>query len=131
MEIVATRVKTFSKAIRHPLRIEVLLLLEEFERVRPKGASVSPSAASMELKQPLEVVAYHVDQLAEVGAIVEVARRPVRGAAQHFYSLTDYGRFVLKGARFITNPWPEPTLQAADEGHGAEDDDTDELGKSN
>ena len=33
-------------------------------------------------------VSYHVNQLAEVGAILKVGERPVRGALQSFYFFT-------------------------------------------
>jgi DNA-binding transcriptional ArsR family regulator len=101
MEVVTPQVVKFAKAAGHPLRIEILVLLEDVEKL-------SPRFASQELGWPLGVVAHHFKVLLDADAIVEVERLPRRGAAEHVYALTDHGRLLLDGARFITSPWPPP-----------------------
>src|SRR3954447_3549528 len=68
------------KAISHPIRHKVLLLLND--RV------ASPNEISNEIGESLGRVSYHVRQLAEVGAIELVRTEPRRGAVEHFYRAT-------------------------------------------
>jgi DNA-binding transcriptional ArsR family regulator len=65
------------KAISHPIRHRVLVLLNE--RV------ASPNEIARELGESLGRVSYHVRQLAEVGAVELVRTEPRRGAVEHFY----------------------------------------------
>jgi DNA-binding transcriptional ArsR family regulator len=66
------------KAYAHPLRIEILSLLDN--RV------ASPKQIAAELDTPLPNTAYHVRQLASLG-LVELVRRTVRGGAvEHHYT---------------------------------------------
>lgn len=65
------------KAISHPIRHRVLLLLN-------KGIA-SPNEIARELGESLGRVSYHVRQLADVGAIELVRTEPRRGAVEHFY----------------------------------------------
>ena len=66
------------KAYAHPLRIEILSLLDN--RV------ASPKEIAAELDTPLPNTAYHVRQLAALG-LVELVRRTVRGGAvEHHYT---------------------------------------------
>jgi DNA-binding transcriptional ArsR family regulator len=66
------------KAYAHPLRIEILRLLDN--RV------ASPKELAEELGAPLPNTAYHVRQLATLG-LVELVRRTVRGGAvEHHYT---------------------------------------------
>ena len=65
------------KALSHPLRFQILRVLNE--RV------ASPSEIATELGEPLGNVAYHTKILAENGAIEQVRTAPVRGALEHFY----------------------------------------------
>lgn len=65
------------KALAHPLRIQILAILEE--RV------ASPSQIAEELGAPLGNVSYHVRQLAELGLISLVKTQPVRGTLEHYY----------------------------------------------
>lgn len=66
------------KAYAHPLRIEILSLLDN--RV------ASPKQIALELDTPLPNTAYHVRQLAALG-LVELVRRTVRGGAvEHHYT---------------------------------------------
>jgi DNA-binding transcriptional ArsR family regulator len=66
------------KAYAHPLRIEILSLLDN--RV------ASPKTIAAELDTPLPNTAYHVRQLASLG-LVELVRRTVRGGAvEHHYT---------------------------------------------
>jgi DNA-binding transcriptional ArsR family regulator len=65
------------KAISHPIRHRVLLLLNK--RI------ASPNEIARELGESLGRVSYHVRQLADVGAIELVRTEPRRGAVEHFY----------------------------------------------
>ena len=105
MKVVTTRVLRFATATGHPLRIDLLMLLE-------RVGKLSPKAASLELGWPIGVVAYHVRVLVNGGAIVEVEQIRRRGAAEHIYELSDYGRLVIDCARYITSPWPSVPLQS-------------------
>jgi DNA-binding transcriptional ArsR family regulator len=66
------------KAYAHPLRIEILSLLD--------NRIASPKQIAAELDTPLPNTAYHVRQLAALG-LVELVRRTVRGGAvEHHYT---------------------------------------------
>jgi DNA-binding transcriptional ArsR family regulator len=65
------------KALSHPLRFRILVLLNQ--------KVASPSEIAAELDEPLGNVAYHTKILAENGAIEQVRTAPVRGALEHFY----------------------------------------------
>jgi DNA-binding transcriptional ArsR family regulator len=66
-----------AKALRHPLRVEILALLDK--RV------ASPSEMALELNQPLGNLSYHVRELVRFQCIELVSTKPVRGATEHFY----------------------------------------------
>ena len=65
-------------ALRHPLRREILRLMESED-------AISPRELSAVLEQPLSNVSYHVRVLADCEAVVLVSTVPVRGSVQHFY----------------------------------------------
>jgi DNA-binding transcriptional ArsR family regulator len=65
------------KAISHPLRHQLLVLLNE--RV------ASPNELANELGERLGSVSYHVRQLLDAGAIELVSTAPRRGAVEHYY----------------------------------------------
>jgi DNA-binding transcriptional ArsR family regulator len=69
---------TIAKAYAHPLRIEIMGLLDN--RV------ASPSELAAELGSPLSLTSYHVRQLASMGLVKLVRRRQVRGSIEHFYT---------------------------------------------
>jgi DNA-binding transcriptional ArsR family regulator len=69
-----------AKAFAHPLRIEILGLLEN--RV------ASPVQLSAELGTGLSQTSYHVRQLRHLGLIKLVRRRMQRGAVEHYYTAT-------------------------------------------
>jgi DNA-binding transcriptional ArsR family regulator len=67
----------FVKALSHPVRVEILELLNERE--------ASPIEMKRQLGGTLNLVNYHLKVLVDCGC-VEVARtEPVRGAVKHFY----------------------------------------------
>lgn len=68
---------TLAKALRHPLRVEILAILD--------NRIASPNELAEELGQRLGNVAYHVKQLKKFKCIELVKTRPVRGAREHFY----------------------------------------------
>jgi DNA-binding transcriptional ArsR family regulator len=65
------------KALAHPLRVQILTVLEE--RV------ASPSDLAEELGAPLGNVSYHVRTLSDLGLLKLVRRRTRRGAVEHYY----------------------------------------------
>ncbi len=65
------------KAIAHPLRHRVLVVLSE--------GVASPKAVADRLGEPLGRVSHHVRVLAELEAIELVGTEPRRGAVEHFY----------------------------------------------
>lgn len=69
-----------AKAYSHPLRIEILGLLEN--RV------ASPRQLATELDAGLSLTSYHVRQLAKLKLIKLVRRKQVRGAIEHYYTAT-------------------------------------------
>jgi DNA-binding transcriptional ArsR family regulator len=69
---------TIAKAYAHPLRIQIMGLLDN--RV------ASPSQLAAELGSPLSLTSYHVRQLASWGLVKLVRRRQVRGSVEHFYT---------------------------------------------
>lgn len=69
-----------AKAFAHPLRIEILGLLDN--RV------ASPVQLAAELGSPLSLTSYHVRQLKHLGLVRLVKRRQARGAVVHYYTAT-------------------------------------------
>src|SRR5215210_4683770 len=69
---------TIAKAYAHPLRIELMGLLD--------NRIASPSQLAAELGSPLSLTSYHVRQLAQMGLVRLVRRRQVRGSIEHFYT---------------------------------------------
>src|SRR4051812_4600868 len=65
------------KALAHPLRVQILTVLEE--------RTASPSDLAAELGAPLGNVSYHVRTLTELGLLKLVRRRTRRGAVEHYY----------------------------------------------
>ena len=65
------------KALGHPLRIQILNLLD--------AAESSPVEISQKLGASLGTVSYHVRQLAELGLIELTRTTPRRGAVEHHY----------------------------------------------
>jgi DNA-binding transcriptional ArsR family regulator len=65
------------KALAHPLRINILRVLQD--RV------ASPSEIAAEISAPLGNVSYHVRFLQRVGLLELVSTRPRRGAVEHYY----------------------------------------------
>jgi DNA-binding transcriptional ArsR family regulator len=67
------------KALAHPLRVQILGLLEQ--------QTASPSELAAELRVPLGNVSYHVRQLQAFGLIRLVRTTPRRGSIEHHYEL--------------------------------------------
>lgn len=63
----------------HPLRVRLWLTISE-------GDKLSPRMMADETGMPLGNVSYHVRELLQAGAIKLVAKKPRRGAIEHFYS---------------------------------------------
>jgi DNA-binding transcriptional ArsR family regulator len=71
---------TIAKAYAHPLRIEIMGLLD--------NRTASPREIAAELGTPLSNTSYHVRQLANLKLIKLVNRRQRRGSIEHFYTAT-------------------------------------------
>lgn len=67
-----------AKAYAHPLRIEIMGLLD--------NRTASPRQLARELGAPLSLTSYHVRQLAQMGLVELVSRRQKRGSIEHFYT---------------------------------------------
>ncbi len=80
------------KGLAHPLRIDILRVLEE--------GMASPSEIAGRLGAPLGNVSYHVRFLARVGLIELVETRPRRGAVEHYYR-------AVSGVRMSDAAWAQ------------------------
>lgn len=72
----------WSRALAHPVRVEILLALLEHEPGTPSGFAET-------LEIPLGVASHHVRRLRELRLIRIVRRTHRRGAVQHHYRLVD------------------------------------------
>src|SRR5215212_8131241 len=68
------------KALAHPLRVEILAILNE--------RMASPNELSKELDEGLSQVSYHVKVLKDFECIELVKTEPRRGAVEHYYRAT-------------------------------------------
>jgi DNA-binding transcriptional ArsR family regulator len=66
-----------AKALAHPLRVQLLSLLNE--------GVASPNELAKKLDEPLTNVSYHVRMLHDLGCIELVETEPRRGALEHYY----------------------------------------------
>lgn len=69
-----------AKAFAHPLRIQILIILNE--------RAASPNQLSQELGRSLNLIAYHVRVLEKYGCARLVDTKQRRGATEHFYRAT-------------------------------------------
>ena len=69
------------KALAHPLRVEILAILNE--------RMASPNELSKELEEGLSQVSYHVKVLKDFECIEMVKTEPRRGAFEHYYRATE------------------------------------------
>jgi len=69
------------KALAHPLRVEILTILNE--------RMASPNELSKELDEGLSQVSYHVKVLKDFECIEMVKTEPRRGAVEHYYRATE------------------------------------------
>jgi DNA-binding transcriptional ArsR family regulator len=76
------------KALAHPLRVEILAILNE--------RMASPNELSKELEEGLSQVSYHVKVLKDFECIEMVKTEPRRGAVEHYYRAT--------ARAFLTDP---------------------------
>ena len=66
-----------AKALAHPLRVQLLTVLNE--------GVASPNELAKKLGEPLTNVSYHVRMLHDLGCIELVDTEPRRGALEHYY----------------------------------------------
>jgi hypothetical protein len=69
----------------HPLKVAIVETISWIDM--PLSASELSRIFMLEFE--LSLVSYHLTKLAEVGAVVKVGQRPVRGALQSFYFFPD------------------------------------------
>jgi len=87
------------RALSDPLRQQILgVLLQEQTR-----SGISPREISQTLHVPLSTVSYQVRVLAACDVITLIGTKRVRGATQHFYSLSP---------TFMGLPWVSAVLEA-------------------
>src|SRR2546423_10057395 len=99
-----------AKAYAHPLRIQILGLLD--------NRIASPSEIAAELGTPLSNTSYHVRQLVSLGLVELVGRRASRGAIEHHYTakvrptITDEGWAKLPEIvkRAVVDGLPQQTI---------------------
>jgi DNA-binding transcriptional ArsR family regulator len=79
-----------AKGLRHPLRAEILAFLNDEQDIASPvemfRANVGQNGQGT--KYVLENISYHCRVLEELGLIVEVDSRSVRGTVEHFYEAT-------------------------------------------
>ena len=78
-------------ALAHPIRLRVLAELRG-------GEVLSPTRLAERARPPIPLanVAHHVRELAARGIVDRAGTRPVRGAVEHFYTLSRHGRELLE-----------------------------------
>ena len=69
------------KALAHPLRIEILAILND--------RMASPNELRKELEEGLSQVSYHIKVLRDFQMIEQVKTEPRRGAVEHYYKATE------------------------------------------
>lgn len=69
------------KAMSHPLRAEILLILSE--------RTASPSEMEKMLNEPVGDISHHTKQLVKLGCAELVEEQKVRGAVKHLYRATE------------------------------------------
>jgi DNA-binding transcriptional ArsR family regulator len=82
------------KALAHPLRVEILTILNE--------RMASPNELSKELDEGLSQVSYHVKVLKDFECIEMVKTEPRRGAVEHYYRATE--RSFIRDSEWQTLP---------------------------
>ncbi len=85
------------KAYAHPLRVEILRLLED--RV------ASPSELAAEVGAPLSNTSYHVRRLEELGLVELKGRILRRGAVEHRYAARVHTSYVRTAGRVDEQGW--------------------------
>ena len=92
------------KALAHPLRVEILTILNE--------RMASPNELSKELDEGLSQVSYHVKVLKDFDCIEMVKTEPRRGAVEHYYRATSRAYLTDRDWRNLPNSI-KPGLSAA------------------
>jgi DNA-binding XRE family transcriptional regulator len=105
----------WSRALAHPVRVEILRSLLEQEPGTPSGFAVT-------LEIPLGVASHHVRRLRDLRLIRIVRRTHHRGAVQHHYRLADRSETAQALWRWGLEPDDGATLAgtAAAGGHAGE-----------
>lgn len=86
------RVATELGAVASPIRLACLKLIAE-GRERPHEVYVVLKRSDQQLT--LSLVSYHVRKLLQHHLIVVTYATKVRGATQHYYSVTEHGRLLM------------------------------------
>jgi DNA-binding transcriptional ArsR family regulator len=77
------------KALAHPLRVQILGILET--------RAASPNELAQELGAPLGNVSYHTRELLRFGLVKLVKKTPRRGAIEHYYRATKQPQITEAG----------------------------------
>jgi DNA-binding transcriptional ArsR family regulator len=79
------------RGLAHPTRLRILEALRESEPLSPAQLT-----HRLEPRIPLGSVAHHMRELAKLGVVALAAMRPARGALEHFYRLSPFGRELIE-----------------------------------
>jgi DNA-binding XRE family transcriptional regulator len=101
----------WSRALAHPVRVEILRSLLEQEPGTPSGFATT-------LEIPLGVASHHVRRLRDLRLIRIVRRTHRRGAVQHHYRLADRGETAQALWRWGLAPDEETDADAGGDGAG-------------
>lgn len=107
----------WSRALAHPVRVEILLALLEHEPGTPSGFAET-------LEIPLGVSSHHVRRLRELRLIRIVRRTHRRGAVQHHYRLVDRAATAQALWRWGLAPDDAGPAAPLDDGPGAAERET-------
>jgi hypothetical protein len=86
-------VAEIASVMKHPTKLRSLMAVG-----RAKN-SIAPVDIAREIEVPHSDVAYHVRDLARIGAVELAGVEPVRGATKHLYVISPFGEEVLTWAR--------------------------------
>jgi DNA-binding transcriptional ArsR family regulator len=75
--------RALALAEAHPVKVKIL------ERLDSDEAPASPAMIARELGLEVGKVGYHMRALESAGLVVMVDERPVRGAMEHFFALSE------------------------------------------
>lgn len=89
------KVIRFTRGLSHPLRLQIVLLVQERQVGKANPVEISARTVFEELGESLSTVSYHMRFLHDHQILKLERTKPVRGAVQHFYALEDWASKAL------------------------------------